>query len=80
MKPVEFPDQNVKIAEKQDEYITLPAHITQSGTAVSLWELSEEEFIEISRTRKLWVIVETFNKPYPPMMIQTENPFNLKNT
>ncbi|MEG2329270.1 hypothetical protein [Anaerorhabdus sp.] len=67
MKPLEqITDDlkaNVKYAEHQDEYLTLPVHKYPNGMLAIALELSDEEIEEIGKTKKLYMSVHTFNQP-----------------
>ena len=54
MKPVEFPEQNIIIAENQADYINLPALVIpdEYHHVISCWELSDEEIERIKETKK----------------------------
>lgn len=63
MKPVEFPEHNVKIAESQKEYRTLPAYsddTTDQRHMICCWKLSFRERIKLLFTGKLWLSVMRF--------------------
>lgn len=77
MKAVEFPEVNIRIAEKQPEYETLPAHVSEDsqGIVTSCFELSDEEIAEIVKTRKLWHQQLAFHQPMQPIVLITQNPF-----
>lgn len=70
MKPIKFPEQNMVIAENQDEYQSLPAffNVGVNAEVVSCWELSPEELETIAKTGKLWISMTTFNKPLMPIL------------
>lgn len=85
MKFVEFREQTVKIAEHQEEYITLPAHQVgdEAGTTFVRVELDESELEDIVRNKGFYMSVLTFGKTFgkdanynfPPMMVYPKNPF-----
>jgi len=76
MKPITFPQCNVKIAENQDEYLTLPAHHAGDiqGTVTTCWELSPDEIEEVRKTGKIYLQLWTFNQPVQPIQMHTTNP------
>ena len=77
MKAVEFKNQNVIIAEHQDEYTSLPAHVDRNiGTVTMCFELDDDEIIELNSSRKLWLTLWTFNKAMQPILGTTECPFD----
>lgn len=78
MKPVDFKQANVKIAENQPEYETLPAYIEEAptGTIVTCFELDQEEIEEIKRTGKIWHQQIAFHQPMQPILLSTQCPFD----
>ena len=76
MKPIKFEQANVKVAEKQDEYLTLPAHHSgdMEGIVTSCWELTPEEIDQIKQSGKIYLQLWTFNNPLQPINISTTNP------
>lgn len=68
MKAVEFPEANIKIAENQPEYETLPAlHDPDEGSIVYCFQLSEEEKKQVIETGRIWIKQLTFNRPMQPI-------------
>ena len=68
MKAKEFKEVNVRFAENQEEYETLPVYCnTEEGSAMFCFELSDEEKARIAETGELYVKVLTFNKPLQPI-------------
>ena len=68
----EFPEVNVRIAENQPEYITLPVHKkfdSPHGEIVSCWKLSFKERIKILFTGIMWHSLWTFNESVQPQMM-----------
>lgn len=62
MKAIEFPEVNVRIAENQPEYETLPASIHFNpeygmNEVTTCFELNEEEKKQIAETGKIWFTV-----------------------
>jgi len=79
MTPKEFEGSNIKIAEHQEEYQTLPAYANESGTIITCWKLSPEEIAKISETGELWFLQMTFNQNMQPIYPSTsrEEVFNI---
>jgi len=75
MKVKEFPQVNVRIAENQDEYETLPAYRDKSGRVICCFELSEEEKKLVEKTGEIWIDILTFNNPLQPIHPHIESPF-----
>ena len=76
MKPIEFKQCNVKVAEKQDQYGTLPAHHSGDieGTVTSCWELTPEEIEQVKESGRIYLQQLTFNEDLQPVMLHTQNP------
>lgn len=65
---VEFEEVNVKIAEDQEEYQTVPAHWNgKEGSIVYCFKLTQGEIDEIVETRKVYFKQLTFGKPMQPV-------------
>ena len=69
MKPVEFPEVSIRIAETQDEFITIPAMANaKDGTVNYCMELTQEEIKKVQETGRIWVKQQTGSKKMQPMM------------
>lgn len=68
MKPIDFPERNNMVAEKQEEYITLPSYIDPGprGEVVFCMQLSFKERLTLLFTGKLWCSLLCFHKPVTP--------------
>lgn len=87
MKPVDFPQRNLLLAEDQEQYTTLPVQAeykqvnhpgglkTVPWSMTSVHELSEEEIQDLIRTRKLYYRQYLFGGQFQPMFISTKSPF-----
>ena len=72
MKATEFPEVNLRIAENQEEYVTLPAyHNKEEGSITFCFKLNEDEVNRIKATDEIWFKVLTFNRPMQPIMLST---------
>jgi hypothetical protein len=89
-----LPDQpdsqalEVKVAESQDEYQTLPAllvgrydrrlvyvdSLERADYVIARFELSDEEIARINETRCLYYYQHNFGRPLQPLLIETESP------
>lgn len=70
MKSITFPEATNKIAENQPEYNTVISQWNPEEQSVNLcFELDEEEFAEIARTRKVWYKQLTFGKSMNPIRL-----------
>lgn len=76
MKPVVFTGHNALFGKDQAAYQDLPAIKFPDGEVLTCWEMSEEEFQEFSKTKKIYVMVLTFNQPLQPLNIVV-NPADL---
>jgi len=80
MKAIEFSEVNVRIAEHQDEYETIPAYVRKDdGTsliAVTMcFELNKEERKQVSKTGHIWHTVLTQPKTkFNPIRMDTLKP------
>jgi len=67
MRPTTFTGSNVIYGKDQAAYQELPAMKFPDGEILTCWEMSEEEFQQFCKTRKLYVMVLSFNQPLQPM-------------
>jgi hypothetical protein len=70
MKAIEFQEVNLRIAENQPEYETLPVFIDHSSPeyeATMCFELDDDEKKQVVETGKIWLRVLTFGKPFQPI-------------
>lgn len=68
MEAKDFKEANIRIAEGQEEYNTLPAlHDPKAGTLSYCMQLTEEERQCIYATGELWISQLTFNAPMQPI-------------
>lgn len=68
MKAKEFEEVNIRIAESQPEYETLPAfHNKDEGSMTFCFALSQDEVNRIIATNEIWFKVLTFNRPLQPI-------------
>lgn len=73
MKAIEFDGHNVKIAEKQEEYETLPA-FAQDGLITFCMELSKEELKAVRQKKKVRLQFFSFGKPPQPVGVSVKRP------
>lgn len=78
MKPINFPQANVKLVGPQGEndpnVQPMAAH-AQNGMFTSCWELTDEEIAELSQTKKIYVMVVSGQQGPPPINLQVSDPF-----
>ena len=68
MKAIEFEGHNVKIAENQPEYETLPALLNkQEGSMTFCFELDAVELEQVKKTGKIWLKQLTFGRAMQPI-------------
>jgi len=68
MKSVEFKEVNVRIAEDQPEYETLPAfHNKDEGSITFCFELDPDELEQVGKTGRIFIKQLTFNNPMQPI-------------
>jgi len=77
MKAVNFPEANVKIAENQPEYKTLPACVVgdKAGRIITCFELDDKEILEVVATKRIWHCQLTGNSYMQPILMDTQSPF-----
>lgn len=69
---VELPE--VKFAEDQPEYETLPAFIGSDGVVLTRWKLSFSERLRVLFTGDIYLFVWTFRQPLQPVALSVEAP------
>lgn len=73
MKLKEFPEVNVRIAEKQEGYETTPAYYNNEDGSITFgYILTKEEIIRIQETGEIWVKQLTFGKAMQPIELGFE--------
>ena len=74
MKPIEFKEQNIVMAESQSQYENLPAFKSDDddGIIISCWKLSLKERVRLLFKGNLWVGLWTFNEPLTPSKFSTK--------
>lgn len=84
MIAIEFEQANVRLAESQDEYETLPIHVPldENGQLTDIecpctccFQLNKEEIDELVKTGKLYFTQLTFGSSFQPIRMSTTNPF-----
>lgn len=77
--PVDFPESNMTFSKPEsmtnDECQPLPAFV-DGQQIISCWELTEEEIMDIVRTKKVWLSVVGGSQP--PVCIFGFYPFDVK--
>ncbi len=76
MKAVDFKGANCVFAERQGEYLDLPAykHGDDVGNVSSCWKLNLWERIKTLATGKIYVTMRSFGKPLTPIRLDTNSP------
>lgn len=70
MTATEFTEANIRIAENQPEYETLPAfHNAKEGSVMFGFDLTDAEVEEVIKNKKFWVKQLTFNKAMQPIAV-----------
>lgn len=68
MKAKEFSEVNIRIAEHQEEYQTLPAFYNSAeGSLTVCFELDSDELNRMKATNELWLKIYTFGQPLQPL-------------
>ncbi len=61
----------VKVAEHQPEYGTLPVVYSQDGQeCTSRWVLSDEEIADIVKSKSIFLTLQTFGRPLQPVRME----------
>ena len=72
MEPIKFNEDNTAYYKGHENlYDALPALIFEDGYVVTCWKLSFKDILRLIFTRKLWLVVATFNKPLHPIFMST---------
>lgn len=77
MKAIEFPEVNVRIAEDQPQYETLPVYIdTEDPTTPTTMciELDKEERKQVAETGRIWITTLTFMQQFHPIKMSFLKP------
>lgn len=77
MEPIQFPEVNVQVAEKQTEFKTLPSlYDAEHGHTISCWTMGGfwtwEGFkarLHVFLTGKIWVSQLTGDGPVQPLLL-----------
>lgn len=80
MKAIEFPAVNVRIAEHQDEYETLPVYVEPDNPQTPMtmcFELDEAERKQVQETGKIWLTILTFGQRFHPIRLSCMMPNRL---
>lgn len=68
MDAIEFKEVNVRIAEEQEEYQTLPAYYNKKeGSMTFGFKLTPKELEEVNRTGTIFIKQLTFGNPLQPI-------------
>jgi len=72
MEAVDFEEANIRIAEGQKEYLTLPAYYDQKeGSLCFCFKLTPDEVNRIKATDEIWFKVLTFGNSMQPIFLST---------
>ena len=66
--------QEIKIAEGQDEYQTLPALKLSDGTIITRWRLTWRERLITLFNGDIYLSVLTFGQPLQPLYLEVTEP------
>ncbi len=73
MKAIEFKEMNIKIAEHQEEFQTLPAYHNQlDGSLIYCFELSDTELKEVQESKRIYFKQITQGQPMQPINVATD--------
>lgn len=68
MIPIPFLGHNVVLGAGQPEYLPLPAMVLPDGEIISCWQLSEEELVELQKTKCIYISQFTFGRGFQPIL------------
>jgi hypothetical protein len=73
----DFKEANIKIAESQPEYATLPAKYTPGpeGIVTVSFKLTDKEYEQVMETGTIYLQFLTFNRNFQPIACTCLNPF-----
>lgn len=74
MIPIKFKEHNKIMGGEQEEYLDLPAHLTDDGECTMCMQLDAQEIAELVKTGCLWITTLTFNTPLQPIRMSTVKP------
>lgn len=78
MKAIEFPEVNVRIAENQPEYETLPVHVNVQpfvSEVTMCFELTEEEKQQVAESGHIWqTVLQPHGSNFHPIRMSTLKP------
>lgn len=64
---------NTMIAEKQEQYLTLPSHHSRAtGQVAFAIELSEEDIAKVIANKKIYVYMSTYGNPLQPIRVDVD--------
>jgi len=73
MTAKEFEEVNIRMAEDQDEYETLPAYMNkEEGSLTFCFQLNKEELDEIQKTGCIWFKQLTFGQKMNPVSMSPQ--------
>lgn len=80
MKAIEFDEVNLRIAENQPEYQTLPVYVEKEDKSIPVtmcFELTEEEQKQVKDTGRIWITILTFGHNFQPINMSCLKPESL---
>ncbi|MBO0947346.1 hypothetical protein [Fibrella forsythiae] len=75
LEATDFPERNMKLAEHQPEYKTLPALYLREpyGQFITCWALTPWQRVRLLRTGKLWASQLTWKDQFQPITFTTDS-------
>lgn len=68
MKPIEFHGVNIIFAKDQPEYQPLPAMRMPDGEVFTCWQFTDEELVQLAKTKCIYFKQLTFNNLPQPIL------------
>lgn len=80
MEATDFPGVNLRIAENQPEYETLPVHINREDPTTPTtmcFKLNQKELKQVTETGEIWLTMMTFGNNFHPIRMSCLKPAHL---
>ena len=75
MKPIKFKEHNITFFRHHPSQFPVPAHKTAKGLVISCWRVTRLERLRMLFTGRLYLCVQTFNRPLQQQLPMAESPF-----
>jgi hypothetical protein len=74
MEPIKMKGSNAEWAADQPQYQALPAINLKdtNGTVITCWSLNDEELMDVTQNKCLYLAISTFYQPLQPVLLSTK--------